>query len=322
MKEMPSQVGRMMPYVETALHVIVILVLAWITTILVRRLTGAIEQYAVKRMRLRPDASAIDLEKNVRTINLVLSRSLAFVIWAGASLAILRRLGVDTSPILTGAGVVGLAMGFGSQSLIKDVIAGLFLLIENQIRVGDTATINGVTGSVSEVNLRTVVLRSENGALHYFPNGSITALANLSIEFSIYILELVVAHETSLERAFQVISETGAEMQKEDPFRTTMLTPVEIQGVDRFTEPGLVLRIRIKTTPGNHYTAGRELNRRLVERFRQDGVELAARAVTVRSDAKLLESVSREDIREIVREVLADTASAPPPASAGTPPRP
>lgn len=302
---MPS-FARLYPFLETALHILLILAVAATATFLVRRLTRAIEAYALKKMQQRGDTTALELEKNVRTIQLVLSRSLAFVIWAGAALAVLRRVGVDTSPFLTGAGVLGVAVGFGSQTLIKDVIAGLFLLIENQIRVGDTATINTVTGSVAEVNLRTTVLRAESGALHYFPNGSITALANLSVEFSFYILELVVPHETPVETAFEIIRQTGAELQTEQPYKNTMLGPVEIQGVDKFLEAGFAIRIRIKTTPGQHYNAGRELNRRLMANLRTRGIELPTRSLNLRTDPRVLQAIERDEIKNLVREVLAE----------------
>lgn len=297
---------RFYPYLEAGLHVLFILLLAWAATVLVRRLSAAIERYAISKTKHRADAQALEVEKNVRTVQLVVSRALTFLIWAAGALAALKRIGIDTTPILTGAGVVGLAVGFGAQTLIKDVIAGLFLLIENQIRVGDTATINTVTGSVAEVNLRTTVLRAENGALHYFPNGSITALANLSIEYSIYVLELVVAPETSVSRVVELVQQTGETLRSEAPFSQTMLAPVEVQGVDKFLDIGYSIRIRIKTTAGQHYQAGRELNARLLETFRKEGIEMASRSVAVRTDPRMLQAISREDVKRIVKEVLSE----------------
>jgi len=284
--------------------ILIILAIAAVASFLLRRLFRGLKDLIVERMNKRGDATSLETEKNVKTIEAVLGRTLSLLIWASAFLAILKRIHVDISPILTGAGVLGLAVGFGSQTLIKDVIAGLFLLIENQIRVNDTALINGVAGTVEEVNLRTTVIRAENGGLHIFPNGSITALANLSREFAHYVFEFMVTHESNVETAFAAMTEVIEQMRKEDAYTNLILGALEIQGVDRIVEPGVLIRGRIKTLPHKQWGIGREANKRIRTKFAECGVLLANRELNVRFEGG---NPSREELKAIIREVLRES---------------
>jgi small conductance mechanosensitive channel len=157
--------------------------------------------------------------------------------------------------------------------LIKDWLGGLFLLIEDQIRIGDGVIINGVGGTVVEINMRTTVLRAENGAVHIISNGSITTLANLTREFSYYIFETIIAHHADAVKALDIVQQTAAEIAGEDQFRPVILTPLEVMGVDRLGEKGATLRARIKTLPSQQYGVGRELNLRVKQRFDHAGIE-------------------------------------------------
>jgi moderate conductance mechanosensitive channel len=193
---------------------------------------------------------------------------------------------VDIAPVLTGAGIVGLAVGFGAQTLVRDVISGFFLILEDQVRVGDVAAINGVGGLVEEINLRTIVLRDGEGTVHVFPNGSITTLANRSKDFSFYVVDLGISYREDPDRVAGVLRDLGAELQADPKYGPFILAPLEVFGVDAFADWSVTLKFRIKTMPTKQWEVGRELRRRIKKRFDELGIEIPfpERVVTVRED--------------------------------------
>ena len=191
-----------------------------------------------------------------------------------ASLMILREFRVDISPAVTGAGIVGVALGFGAQTLVRDLIGGFFLILENQIRVGDSAAINGIGGLVEEINLRTTILRDEEGTVHIIPNGAITTLANRSMNFSFYVVNLPLAYGEDVDAVAALLGEIGAKMQQEDAYAPFILEPLEVIGVDAFEENAVRLKARIKTAPQKQWFIGRELRRRINQALQQRGVAM------------------------------------------------
>ena len=200
---------------------------------------------------------------------------------AGATLMLLRELNVDIMPILTGAGILGLAVGFGAQTLVKDLIAGFFLILENQIRVGDVASINGTGGFVEAVNLRTVLLRDLEGVVHVFPNGSIETLSNLTKDFSYYVIDVGVAYKEDTDAVTDVLSEVGAELAADPDYRLSVLEPLEVLGVDAFEDSQVTIKIRIKTVPLKQWAVGRELRRRIKTAFDAKQIEIPFPHVSV-----------------------------------------
>src|SRR5579863_6757761 len=261
-----------LPWAERVVRVLVILAGAWLLTRLARRLLGRLRLYTVRMMDRRGEASAIELEKRATTIISVLSKLASMVIWMVALVMALTELTFHIEPLLAGLGAAGLAVGLGAQTLIKDWLGGLFLLLEDQMRIGDAVTIGNFSGVVAEINFRTTVLRGENGAVHILPNGSITALSNLTREYSYYIFETILAHRADAQKALEILAQTGAEIAAEDAFRPAILAPLEIMGVDRLGERGAVIRARIKTRPSQQYPVGRELNLRVKQRFDAAGI--------------------------------------------------
>src|SRR6185503_8099538 len=153
-----------------------------------------------------------------------------------AVLMLLRELSIDVVPILTGAGIVGLAIGFGAQNLVRDVISGFFLILEDQVRVGDLARVNGVAGTVEQINLRTIVVRDGEGAVQVFPNGTITALANLSKHFSYAVVDLRVAYSENIDRVIGTMREVGAAMAQDPSWSALVLEPLEIVGIESLAD--------------------------------------------------------------------------------------
>ena len=196
------------------------------------------------------------------------SRFLSTVIGITALLMVLRTLDVDITPVLTGAGILGLAVGFGAQTLVKDMISGFFLILEDQVRVGDVALVNGIGGSVEQINLRTIVLRDIEGTVHIIPNGEIRTLANRSKDFSYYVIDLGIDYGDDVDAAIECVQQTAAELQQDPAFAPHILEPVEMLGVDDFGASAVTLKFRIKTLPLSQWLVGRELRRRDQESLR------------------------------------------------------
>lgn len=261
------------PWVLRAVRVVVILVGAWLLTRLARRLLGRLRTYTIRLMDRRGEASALELEKRATTIISVLSKLASMVIWIVALVMALNELAFNIQPLLAGLGVAGLAVGLGAQALIKDWLGGLLVLLEDQIRIGDSVVINGISGTVEEINLRTTVLRGENGAVHIISNGLITTLSNMTREYAYYVFEATLAHRSDVDRALSIVQESGAELAADDTFQAMILAPIEVMGVDRLAERGLVIRARIKTVPAKTALVGRELNRRVSARLASAHIE-------------------------------------------------
>jgi len=227
---------------------------------------------------------ALERAKRARTLGGVISRVATIAITAIAVLMILREFRIDIAPVLAGAGIAGLAVGFGAQTLVRDIISGFFLILEDQVRVGDVAAINGVGGLIEEINLRTVVLRDLEGTVHVFPNGSITTLANRSKDFSYYVIDLGISYRQDPDQVTAVLRDVGAELQGDPRFGPFILAPIEIFGVDAFADWSLTLKLRIKTVPLKQWEVGRELRRRIKKAFDRHGIEIPfpERVVTVR----------------------------------------
>lgn len=254
-------------------RVLAVLALAWLFARIARRLLGQLRTYVVAVIDRRGNGPPVGTEKRAATVVTALQKLIVASIWLLAVVMALSELNFHIEPVLAGLGIAGLSLGLGAQTLIRDWLGGLFLLFEDQIRIGDSVTINGVSGDVVELNLRTTVLRAESGALHVIPNGSITSLSNMTRDYSYYIFETILAHGADALKALEILQQTGSELAAEEPFKDVILGPLEIMGVDRLGERGATLRARIKTLPSKQYLVGRELNLRVKERF--DGAGIA-----------------------------------------------
>jgi small conductance mechanosensitive channel len=167
-------------------------------------------------------------------------------------------------PLLTGAGIAGLAIGFGAQNLVRDVISGFFLILEDQVRVGDLARINGVAGIVEQINLRTIVVRDGDGAVQVFPNGTITALANLSKLFSYATVDVKMAYRENIDRVIGTVREVGGSMERDPAWGGLLMAPLEVLGVEAIDGGAATLRVRFKVLPLNQGKVANELRKRLV----------------------------------------------------------
>ena len=218
------------------------------------------------------DHKTYERRKRLQTVGATLRRFFTVLIWSAATLMVLRELDIDITPVLTGAGIIGLALGFGAQTLVKDVISGLFLIAEDQVRLGDVAEVNGIGGAVEEINLRTIVLRDLEGTVHTIANGDIRTLSNKSKDFSYYVIDIGAGYDDDTDRIVEVVREVARELVQDPIFAASILEPLEVLGVDAFKASEVTLRFRIKTLPMKQWEVGRELRRRIKKAFDAQGI--------------------------------------------------
>jgi len=215
-----------------------------------------------------------ETERRAKTIgNIINSAGLVFVMGV-ALMMILSEFGLDITPIITGAGIAGLAVGFGAQNLVRDVISGFFLILEDQIRVGDVATLNSTGGRVEAIRLRTTVLRDVEGVVHIFPNGEIKQVSNMTKGFSHYVIDVGVAYKENLDYVMGVLKDIGKELARDPKYAEMILDALEILGVDDFADSQVTIKVRIKTLPLKQWDVGRELRRRIKNTFDKKGIEM------------------------------------------------
>ncbi len=209
-----------------------------------------------------------------QTIGLVLKSSSSIVVYSIAVLTALAEIGINLAPLIAGAGIVGVALGFGAQSLVKDFLSGLFMLAEDQYGVGDVVDVGEAIGVVEVVNLRTTRLRSVDGTVWHVPNGEIRRVGNMSQQWARALLDVEVAYSTDLGRAQEVVKTVADELWHEDVWSTDILEEPEIWGVQTLGASGIAIRLVVKTQPGQQWAVTRELNRRIKDRFDAEGIEI------------------------------------------------
>ena len=308
-------VENLTPFLLQVVRVIAILVLALVVSRIVNRFVMALRSRIVEMMKRRRGAETTsELENRAATIGGIIRKTSTVVVWAVAIVMALREFRFDIAPILAGAGVVGLAVGFGAQNLVRDVISGLFMLMENQITVNDIAIINGTGGLVEEVNLRTTVLRGLDGTVHVFPNGGITSLSNMTRDYSFYVFDVGVAYKEDTDRVVEVLKEIAGQMRQEEEFRPLILEPLEVLGVDKFADSAVVVKVRLKTLPSKQWQVGRAMNRRIKKRFDEEGIEIPFPHHSLYfGEASMpfklqIDGSTRDELKQIVREVLTEAS--------------
>jgi len=257
--------------IGSSLRILLIIVLLWLVMRFVKVMLEGLE----KRL-LRGEEGAIpsEAQKRSETIVRLLRQAAIIMMWLIGSLMVLRELGVEIGPILASAGIAGLAIGFGAQNLVRDVISGFFLIVENQVRVGDVAIVNGTGGLVEAVKFRTLVLRDLSGVVHVFPNGTINTLSNMTHDWSAYVFDIGVAYKEDVDKVIEVMKQVGREMREDPSFGPSLLEDIEVFGVDAFADSAVIIKGRLKTRPIKQWDVGREFRRRLKKAFDREGIEI------------------------------------------------
>ena len=212
--------------------------------------------------------------KRVDTLTHIVRDVARFVILFVGMTMIISEGGVDLKPLLAAAGLGGLAVGFGAQSLVKDLIAGFFILWEDSVRIGDVVEVAGVAGLVEEVELRTIKLRDVSGNLHVVPNGAIDKVKNLTKDYSYSLFDIGVAYRENADEVMGVLQEIAGDVRRDSRFAHDILEPLEMLGVDQFKDSAVMIKCRIKTEPHKQWRVGREMNRRIRNTFKAKGIEI------------------------------------------------
>lgn len=307
--QIPS-VEEVYVWIGHLIRIVIILLAAWITTYVIHRWLPRLRTRIVAHMLGQRGAGDVELEKRAATLSEIIRRTLAVMIWILAAVMSLKEAGFDIGPLLAGAGVIGVAVGFGAQSLVHDIISGMFLLFENQIRVNDVAVLNGTGGLVEAVNLRTTVLRGQDGTVYVFRNGAITTLANMTHGHSYYVFDIGVAYKEDVDRVIEVMKNIAEEMMQAEEFRSIILAPLEVMGLDRFADSAVIIKARFKTAPVKQWLVGREMNRRIKRRFDAEGIEMPFPHMSVyfgeasKPFQLQMQGTERDELKNVIREVL------------------
>jgi small conductance mechanosensitive channel len=271
-----AHLERAMDWTLTSgLRIILIVVLALIAIKAAKILSSKTVELCV-----RPKDNG-ELKKRADTLGAFIRYMLVIAVVVIAAIMILGELEVDIAPILAGAGVVGLAIGFGAQSLVKDWLSGFFILLEDQYRVGDVVEVGGKGGLVEEINLRMTILRDLSGNVHYVRNGLIDTVTNMTKDYSRYVFNIGVAYREDVDEVIRVVKEIDEELRNDPAFKDDILQPLEVMGLDRFADSAVIIKARTTTKPIQQWRVGREFNRRLKKRFDQLGIEIPFPHVTL-----------------------------------------
>jgi small conductance mechanosensitive channel len=276
--------------VTTGLSVVLVLAVAFMAARVYRLAVRRLEKRVADGIVERSDSvSGDEARQRVRTLASLLAKAGIAAIWAVAGMIVLKEIGIDIGPILAGAGVLGLAVGFGSQNLVRDIVSGFFIILENQIAIGDVAAINGTGGLVESIGLRTIILRDAAGTVHVFPNGTISTLSNMTKDWSAMVFDIGVAYRTDTDEAVEVMRDVAEELRSDEGFKDRILEPMEIMGVDAFADSAVIIKARLKTKPVQQWSVGREYRRRLKKAFDEKGIEIPFphRTITLNTTADL-----------------------------------
>ena len=272
---METYLGEWRTLTVAGLHVLLILGLAWLALCVSRK--------AVGRLRQHMEKGVDDLEhiKRLNTLEQVFRYIVAVIVTLVTAMLVLSEVGISIAPILAAAGVLGIAVGFGAQSLVKDYFTGLFLLLENQVRQGDVVEVAGKSGLVEEMTLRYIQLRDYEGSVHYVPNGTITSVTNRSRGYAFAVIDVGVAYREDVDEVFALMREVADALRADPELAGKIVDDLEIAGVDQWGDSAVVIRCRFKVMPLEQWGVRREFLYRLKKAFDAAGIEIPFPHLTV-----------------------------------------
>ncbi len=264
--------NQMSKWVELHLANIVLIV---IFAVIARHVLTAITVKLLSKT-IRPDMypTKVDREKRLATLRSLMTAIVKVGVWLIAFIMIISEMGINTAPLLASAGIIGIALGFGAQSLVKDFVSGIFIIIENQYRVGDVVEIAGTNGTVEDVTIRTTVLRDLSGFVHHVPNGLIEVTTNKTIGYSRINEEIVVGFDSDIERVEHIINHVGEEIAANVDFHKLIIEPLKFSSVKGYAVNGMIIGILGKTKPGEQWKVRTEMYKHLKKAFDKAGIEV------------------------------------------------
>lgn len=262
--------------VTSGLQIVLILVM-----MLIALKVGAIVSARLIKLLTKSKDDDIEMQKRADTLSSIVRYVFNVLVFLMAGMMILKEIGIEIGPIMATAGVAGLAIGFGAQKLVEDVISGFFILLEDQIRVGDVVQIADKGGLVERVTLRMVILRDLAGSVHYIRNGQIGVVTNMTKEFSYYVFDIGVAYREDVDEVIGVIKDVDEDLRNDPDYKNDILCPIEILGLDKFGDSAVIVKARTKTRPIKQWYVGREFNKRLKKKFDEKNIEIPFPHVTL-----------------------------------------
>ena len=263
-----ERAGELVQIFQASLHVILVLLLAWVVLWLSRRAIRIFKAYMIRQTD-NPEEL-----KRVETLGRVFRYIASVGISIVAGMLVLSELGISIAPILATAGVVGIAVGFGAQSLVKDYFTGFFLLLENQVRQGDVVEAGGKAGLVEEMTLRYIRMRDYDGNVHFIPNGIVTTVTNMSREFAFAVIDVGVAYREDLDEVMETMGRVAAGLRADELYGPKILGEFEMAGVEKWDDSAVMIRCRFKVLPLEQWGVRREFLRRLKQAFDAKGIEI------------------------------------------------
>lgn len=230
-----------------------------------------IDKFLDKVCRYKDD---FEFKKQLITLKSISKSIVDTIIVTFAVIYILNVLGVDIRPILTAAGVLGVAVGFGAKRFFEDIISGASLLLEGQVRVGDYINVSGHEGVVEKIDIKLIVLRDVQGRVHYIRNGMVDTVINFTREFSYYVFDLGVSYNADINYVISALKEVDEEFRANSPLKKQVLAPIEILGVDKFDDSAVIVKARVRTMPIKQWEIGRAYNKAIKEKFDAKGIEI------------------------------------------------
>lgn len=266
---------RLVTWVITQVPSIIILALIFIG--LMRLLHYSVKHIKRAAMIRVQKSETIDNDegaKRINTLSGIIFGIGRIFLWTIFALILLGKFNINIAPILASAGIVGLAVGFGAQELVRDFISGFFILLEDQIRTGDVAIINGTSGTVEKIEMRTTTLRDSSGIVHIFQNGKINTLSNMTKGWSAIVIDIGVAYKEDTDKVTEIMKQVGDEMQKDPEISPKILSPVDVWGLDQFGDSAVILKVKITTKSGMQWSVSREYRRRIKKAFDAQNIEI------------------------------------------------
>ncbi len=260
---------------------LIIIVLFFLLSRGVGALIRKMRKTLISRADKNESVDADEAVKRINTLTSIIQGVFIIVLWVVFFMLFLQKFGVNIGPILASVGILGLAIGFGAQELVRDFISGFFILLENQIRAGDVGVINGTAGLVEKIELRTITLRDFSGTVHVFQNGKISSLANMTKDWSAMVFDIGVAYKEDTQKVMDIIKQVGDELQEDPDFGSDILEPMEVFGLDAFGDSAIIIKARLKTKPIKQWTIGREYRKRLKSAFDEQNIEIPFPHTTV-----------------------------------------
>lgn len=251
---------------KLAVTILIAVFITWLVGFLIKR--------SIKKADKAYEPEEIARAKRLKTVLSTVRVVLGIVIWVIAGITILGQLGVAIGPIIAGLGVVGVAVGFGAQNLVKDFLAGIFIIVENQLRVGDVVKIEGATGVVENITLRIIQVRGLNGHLYTIPNGEIKMVENMTFRWSRSIVKVGVAYRSDINEVIHALELAANDIQEDEEFGTHVIEPPLIKAIDDFAASSLDVALWIKTHPAQQWDVGRIARRYIKQRFDEAGIEI------------------------------------------------